>query len=67
MATTIKIKRKNFGIGASLANTWKSGALGKAKIIGGATAAAGIGAAGVGAAKFAGASKDALKGEMGED
>jgi hypothetical protein len=75
MATTIKLKRKSFanlaGIGKSIANTWNSGALGKAKVIGGATAAVGgtaaLGAGAVGAAKFGKASKQALAGEMGDE
>ena len=55
MAATIRLKRKTFGIGnlgSAIANTWKSGALGKAKIIGGATVAAGGAGALYGGAKF---------------
>lgn len=63
----IKRRQKKFGIVSGISNAWKSGALGKAKVIGGATLAAGAVGTGVAGAKFAGASKDALKGEMGED
>ncbi len=75
MATTIKLKRKTFAnlaaLGKNIANTWNSGALGKAKVIGGTTAALGgtaaLGAGAVGAAKFSKASKEALAGEMGDE
>lgn len=70
MAATIRLKRKTFSIGnlgSAIANTWKSGALGKAKIIGGATVAAGGAGALYGGAKFAKGASTALKGEMGDE
>lgn len=60
-------RQKKFGVLGAIGKTWKSGAWGKTKVLGGAALATGAVGAGVAGAKFAGASKDALKGEMGED
>lgn len=64
---TYKLKRKSFGLGNAIGTlakkTWGTG-LGKAAIIGTGVAAAG---AAYGGAKYLGASKDALTGDMGSE
>lgn len=62
-----RLRRKSFGLGNSIGTlakkTWGTG-LGKTAIIGGGLATAG---AAYGGAKYLGASKDALTGDMGKE
>lgn len=62
-----RLRRKSFGLGNAIGTfakkTWGTG-IGKTAIIGGGIAAAG---AAYGGAKYLGASKDALTGEMGNE
>lgn len=60
----IVLRKKNFGLVSGIGKLWNKGALGKTAVIGGtALTAGGL----YGGAKFLGASKDALTGNMGNN
>ena len=67
MATTFKIKRKTFGMISAVGNLWKSGAMGKAAVVGGGAVATGLGAGAIAGGKYLKDSKNALEGNMGKE